>query len=91
MEINRVKFASAGSLTMGIIYIVCRIFVSIAPSAVSKLLSLWIHMFNIEQLTISPNFTISAFVSGLLSAMILSYIAVWIFAAIYNKLVSRKI
>lgn len=87
MALSKYKFASASGLTMGIVYVVCRIFVAFSPSAALKLLGWWIHTLNLEQLITAPDSSVSAFIGGLLSAVVLSYIVAWIFAAIYNALV----
>ena len=87
MALNKNKFALSSGLTMGIVYIVCRIFVSVAPSAAQNLLGWWIHTLNMEQFIIQPGFDAAAFVGGFASAVVLSYIVAWIFVSIYNTFI----
>ena len=90
MKLNKNKFALASSATMGIVYVVCRFFVLVAPSSATKLLGWWIHTFNLEQFTISQNFVVLDFISGLVSVIVLSYIVAYIFVVLYNKFLSKN-
>src|SRR3989338_8044969 len=82
LDINKFALAAAG--TMGIIYIVCAIFVALLPDFASTLMSWLTHLVNIEPREI----TLPGLIGGIVQVLIYTYVGALIFASLDIKFLS---
>jgi len=84
-QINKNGFALATSGVMGVIYIVCAIFVALWPNFALQLFGWLVHLVNVEKFASDVAITLSGFIFGLLQAVIYTYIGAWLIAWLHNK------
>lgn len=89
MQLDIKRFALAATITMGIVYAVCAIFVAIAPQAAMTLLGWLMHLVNVDKFAGDVAITAAGFVGGLVQILIYTYIAGWLFAWIHNKTMTK--
>lgn len=82
-------FANAAAVWVGIIYLFCSLAVVLFPQASLAVARSWFHGFDLGEMWVNQPFR-SNFWLGLISAVALTWLAVWLFARIYNYLVTRK-
>ncbi|KKQ34240.1 MAG: hypothetical protein US50_C0056G0008, partial [Candidatus Nomurabacteria bacterium GW2011_GWB1_37_5] len=80
MQLNTNKFAMAAGGTMGIVYVVCAIFVAIAPDFAMKLFGWLVHLVNVDKFAGDVQITLGGFIIGLVQAVIYTYVGALIFA-----------
>jgi len=86
MQFNAQKLASAAALTSGVMYLVCVVVAVAWPEVALKLVGWLAHIVNIEKFAGDVAVTAGGVAIGLLEVMVYGYIAAWIFASIYNRL-----
>lgn len=91
MELDKNKLALAASGTVGIAYIVCAVFAFLWPETAVQLLGFVFHILNMEKLAGGVEFTLGSAIIGLLQVAIYTFINIWVFAWIYNKLSQPKV
>ncbi|MBI2625366.1 MAG: hypothetical protein HYW70_03490 [Candidatus Nealsonbacteria bacterium] len=74
---------------MGIVYAVCAAFTAIAPDAALKFLGWMLHIVNVEKFAGGVEVTFVTFILGLLPILLYTYLTAYLFAWLYNKLLSR--
>ena len=84
-QINKNGFALAAGGVMGIIYIVCAIFVALWPDFALQLLGWLVHLVNVEKFAGDVTITFSGFLAGLAQAVVYTYIGAWLIAWLHNK------
>lgn len=89
MKLNKQKLSLAAAITMAIAYAVCALFTALLPNVAVKFLGWMLHLVNVEQFAGDVAITFASFLGDLLPIIFYSYIVVWIFAAVYNRL-SKK-
>lgn len=84
MELHKHAFALGVAKTMGVIYILCAIFVKIAPEISTRLMGYVTHLVNLK---IQDNVvvTLRGTIVGLVEVFVLTYIGAWLFAWLINK------
>ena len=87
MELNKNKFAFAASIVMGALYVSCLALSYIAPVFTLKMFGLLIHLINLESLASGMSITILGAILGFMQSVVYTFVLVWIFAGIYNKLI----
>lgn len=87
MNLNANKFSLSGAGTVAILYVVCALVVWLAPDLASKLIGNVTHLVNIQQLLAGAEITLQGVLLGLVQVVVYTYIALFIFAWLYNKLV----
>lgn len=90
MQINTQKFALSAAETIGILYAVCTVFITIAPDFALQLIGWMAHIVNINALAGSMEITLVGLIIGFLQAVIYTYATVWIFAWIYNRSIAKN-
>jgi len=75
---------------MGIIYILCAIFVALWPGFSMQLLGWLIHLTNVEKFAGDVGITFSGFTFGLIQAVIYTYIGAWLIAWLHNKFCDKN-
>jgi len=86
MQLHTVKFALAAILTSAILWIVCSLLVFSLPQLTMMYSGDMMHM-NTQEMMWS--LTLPGFVKGLILWSVCAGASAWIFAAIYNSLLSR--
>jgi len=89
MKLEVQKFSLALSVTMGIIYAVCAIFVTLWPDFSLQLFGWLIHLVNVDKFAGDVQITVFGFIIGLLQAMVYTYIGALVFAWLHNKFMKR--
>ncbi len=72
---------------MGIIYIVCAVFVFFWPDFSLKLFGWLVHLVNVDKFAGDVAITSTGFLVGFLQAVVYTYVGAWIFAWLHNKFV----
>ncbi|KKU16857.1 MAG: hypothetical protein UY26_C0002G0061 [Candidatus Jorgensenbacteria bacterium GW2011_GWA1_48_13] len=90
MELNKQKFSLAAAGTMGIVYVVCAVFVALWPDFALRLFGWLVHLVNVDKFVGDVAITFGGFVVGLLQAAVYTYIGAWIFASLHNKFMQSR-
>jgi len=85
MELDKNKFSLSAAGAMGLVYIVCAIFVALAPDFALKLFGWLVHLVNVDKFTGDVAITFGGFLIGLIQILIYTYLTFWIFAWLHNK------
>lgn len=80
MELDKNKFSMAAAGTMGIVYVICAVFVALWPDFSIQLFGWLTHLVN---LTVDVTFIGAIF--GLLQVVIYTYIGAYLFAWLHNR------
>lgn len=89
MELNVKKFSLAALITAVLLYVVCVIFVAIAPDTAMMILGGLMHITNASQFLYEAEVTFNGVLLGIIPVLIYSYLGAFMFASIYNKFVKR--
>lgn len=81
MELNKKKFALAAMKIMGVWYVVCALFVTLAPDLALKLFSWMVHLVNLEAGIVS----FPAVIYGFIEVIVLTFISAYVFAWLHNR------
>jgi len=85
MKLKKQNFALAAGATMGIIYVVCAIFVTLWPDFALRLFGWLVHLVNLDKFAGDVRITLTGFVMGLLQAVIYTYVGALLFGWLHNK------
>jgi len=88
-KLNANKFSLAAAATMGIIYLICAVFVFLWPDFALQLFGWLVHLVNVDKFTGDVNVTIFGFVLGLVQVLVYTYIGALIFVWLHNKFVNK--
>ena len=75
--------ANAAGTTTAIVYVICRILVSLFPDLMFTIAQSWFHTTALSKLG-SWNLTIGSFISGFVSATLTAWVIGYVFATVYN-------
>ena len=89
MKLEIQKFSVALAVTMGIIYVICAIFVALWPDFALQLFGWLVHLVNVDKFAGDVQMTVLGFVIGLLQAMIYTYVGALVFAWLHNKFMKK--
>ena len=89
MELNTQKFSLAVALTMGVIYIVCAVFVVLWPDFALQLFGWLVHLVNVDKFAGDVQITALGFIIGLLQAMVYTYLVALLGAWLHNKFLKK--
>ncbi len=81
--------ANAVGVTTAIVYVICRILVSLFPDLMFTIAQSWFHGIELSRLG-SWNLTISSFLTGLVSSTITAWLIGYLFANVYNYFAKGK-
>lgn len=84
-QINKNGFALAAGGVMGVIYVVCAVFVTLWPDFALQLFGWLVHLVNVEKFAGDVVITLGGFLAGLAQAVIYTYTGVWLIAWLHNK------
>ena len=85
MEIDKRKFSWAAALTMGVVYVVCAVFVALWPASALRLLGWLVHLVNVDKFAGDVGITVGGFIGGLAQVFLYTYIGAWLFAWLHNR------
>ena len=88
MRIKENVLANAAAVWVGAVYLFCSLAVALFPKASLAIARSWFHGFNLGEMWVNQPFR-SNFWLGLISVMAFTWLAAWLFAKIYNYLVTR--
>lgn len=84
-QISKNGFALAAGGTIGAIYIICAIFVTLWPNFALQLFGWLVHLVNVEKFAGDVAITFGGFLAGLAQAVIYTYAGAWFIAWLHNK------
>jgi uncharacterized membrane protein len=87
MQLNAIKLANAAAVTTFILFIVCTVFVAMAPEFSMAMFAGATHLPNLAGMLGAFEITLNGFLLGLVTFVISSYISAYIFASIYNRFI----
>lgn len=89
MKLDVQKFSLAAALTMGIVYVICVVFVALWPEFALQLFGWLVHLVNVDKFAGNVQITALGFIFGLLQILIYTYIGALIFAWMHNKFLRK--
>ncbi len=84
-KINKKGFALAAAIVMGVIYVICAVFVALWPDFSLKLFGWLVHLVNVEKFAGDIAITFGGFLGGLVQSFVYTYIGAWLIAWLHNK------
>lgn len=90
MELQKNKFAMAGAGVMGIVYVVCAIFVALWPDFAMRLFGWLVHLVNVDKFAGDVAITAGGFIIGLVQILVYTYVVAWLFAWLHNRSVKNQ-
>ncbi len=89
-KINKNGFALAVGGVMGVIYIVCAIFIALWPQFALQLFGWLVHLVNVEKFAGDVAITLGGFIWGLIQVVVYTYVGAWLIAWLHNKFCGVK-
>ncbi|MEK7597266.1 MAG: DUF5676 family membrane protein [Patescibacteria group bacterium] len=83
MKHNPISTANAAAVTVAIVYIVCRVGVSLFPDLSMTIAQSWFHGIKLTQIS-ELNLSLGSFVLGLTTSTIGTWLVGYLFAKLYN-------
>ncbi len=90
MELDKNKFALAASAALGIVYVVCAVFVTLWPDFSLKLFGWLVHLVNVDKFAGGVAVTASGLIIGLVQVLVYSYIIGYLFAWLHNRFLKPR-
>lgn len=85
MQLNATKLANAVTLTVGILYVVCTLFVAVAPDASMAIAAGMMHIPALGDALGGVGVTLGGFLLGLIPLLVYVYIGTYLATALYNR------
>ncbi|MDP2672353.1 MAG: DUF5676 family membrane protein [Nanoarchaeota archaeon] len=85
MKLDTNKFSLAAAGTMGIVYIVCIIFIALWPDFALQLFGWLVHLVNVDKFAGDVQITLVGAIFGLLQILVYTYVGARIFGWLHNK------
>lgn len=85
MTLNSLRLANAVALTALILYVVCTIFVAVAPEAAMAIAAGLMHIPGLGDTLGAVEVTLGGFFLGLIPLLVYSYIGAYLVASLYNR------
>jgi hypothetical protein len=76
--------ASAVATVVGVGYVVCRIIAAVAPEFLFNVGQSWFHTVNLEPLRTTASMSIGVFLLGLVTSVVVSWMAAFATAQLYR-------
>jgi len=86
MKLKESVWANASAIFIGVVYLFCRFAIALFPGLSMQVTRSWFHGFDMANIWTPREFS-ENFLLGLVSAVLLAWVAGWLFAWIHNKLV----
>ncbi|MDP3685201.1 MAG: DUF5676 family membrane protein [bacterium] len=78
-------FAHAVAAVVGVAYVLCRVIAAVAPQFLFNIGQSWFHTISLEAVRATQPMSLSVFILGLVSSVVLSWIAAYAVATLYNR------
>jgi len=85
MELDKNKFSLAAAVTMGVVYVVCAVFVWLWPDFALQLFGWLVHLVNVEKFAGDVAITTTGLIVGLVQILVYAYVGAYIFAWLHNR------
>ena len=85
MELDKNKFSMAAAGTMGIVYVVCAVFVALWPDFALQLFGWLVHLVNVDKFAGDVAITAGGLIIGLVQVLVYTYIGTYVFAWLHNR------
>lgn len=85
MELDKNKFSTAAAGTMGIVYVVCAVFVWLWPDLALQLFGWLVHLVNVDKFAGDVVITLTSFIGGLVQILVYTYVGAYLFAWLHNR------
>ena len=83
--VNTQVIAHSVATVVGATFILCRLLVAVAPNLLYTIGNSWFHTLTLDPARASGSMTLGAFVLGLLSSVIVSWLFTCAVAELYNR------
>jgi len=87
MQLNVTKLANASAITVFILYVVCTLFVAVAPQFSMTILAGIAHMPTLDETLGGAEVTLGGFILGLVTLVVFFYVSAYMLALLYNRAV----
>lgn len=87
MKFNPTALANTFAITTGIFFVLCRVLVGLFPGMMFTIAQSWFHGIALTKFD-SSGLTMSAFLTGLISSMVLAWVTGYLFTKVYNLMKS---
>ena len=87
MQLNATKLANAAAITTLILYVVCTLFVAVAPQFSMTILAGAMHLPDAATALGEMEVTLGGFVLGLVTLVVFFYVSAYLLVALYNRAV----
>ena len=77
--------ANSVATITGVGYVLCRLISVVAPNLLFSIGQSWIHTVNLESVRTSGSMSFGMFVLGLVSSIVVAWVAAYAVAELYNK------
>lgn len=84
MQLNAPKLANAAAVAVLILYVVCTLFVLVAPEFSMSILAGAMHLPSVADALGEVSVTLGGFLLGLIPLVIYGYVAAYLVAVLYN-------
>jgi hypothetical protein len=88
MKHEPITTASALAVTIGVIYIVCRVAITLFPGQAMIVAQAWFHGLQLNSIT-GWDLSIESFLIGLVTSTVVGWIAGYTFAKVYNTFLKK--
>ncbi|MEK7170256.1 MAG: DUF5676 family membrane protein [Patescibacteria group bacterium] len=85
MQLNAKKLANAATLTVGILYVVCTLFVAVAPEAAMAIVGGMMHVPELGDSLGEVEVTLGGLLLGFIPLLVYAYVGAYLVAALYNR------
>ena len=84
-QIDKKSFGLAAGGGLGVIYVVCAIFVALWPNFALQLFGWLVHLVNVDKFAGDVGMTFGGFIWGFVQVILYAYIGAWLIAWLHNK------
>ena len=88
MKHNVNTTANAAAVTVAVLYVICRLAVSLFPGLSMTVAQSWFHGIELGQIS-DWNLSVESFILGLFSTTAAAWITGYLFASLYNRLLKK--
>lgn len=85
MQLNATKLANAVTVTALILFVACTLFVAAAPDAAMAIVAGLMHIPGLGDALGEMEVTLGGFLVGLIPLLVVSYVAAYFAAVLYNR------
>lgn len=85
MKLNATKLANAVAMAVFLLYVVCTLFVAIAPQFSMTILAGGMHLPGVASALGDVNVTLGGFLLGLIPLVIYAYVGAYLVTTLYNR------